>query len=277
MSQNPLQVWCPVVGRHLDSSIVTVMPIIPPTLNYRYLAYLLGYEANDYNGGKVMKSCGNGMVMLAAFQARFRNGDFVIVPIETPEGQPQRLRFKLLNWWCAGFRVGNSSVRFFDLDGRELIFQDSGGRPDLACLYWHYVVSTLKARKRRAAEHRMGFEDAWVLRTRKQGNDENISGPEDEWISTLPPWRTPGKYMRKSVIKGLVWLLHLEEAVFEEGVWKGKGAKGALFDSLVARDLADAVAKDWADDDSDDRRDEGVIKRIVKSKEMEVDAENHVL
>ncbi|KAL2039960.1 hypothetical protein N7G274_007363 [Stereocaulon virgatum] len=159
-----LHVWCPFLGVYVKASDAAVLHIIPSSIPCHHLPYQLGYEADKAAGIDIIRSPLNGIIMTSALHEEFRNGGFVILPIETIEGEAQRWRFKLLNWERAYHQVGNSEYSFGTLDHKELNFREGAGRPGLKQLYWHYTISMLRANKRSADVKRSSLAAPWALR-----------------------------------------------------------------------------------------------------------------
>jgi hypothetical protein len=255
-SQKHLQIWCPFLGMYIKASDAAVLHIIPSSIPCHHLPYQLGYEADKAAGVELIRSPLNGIIMTSALHEEFRNGGFVILPIETQEGAPQRWRFKLLNWGRAGVRVGNSQYSFGTLEDKELKFKEGAGRPGFKGLYWHYAMSILRANKRNMDAKLPGLVVEWELRENPKHYHHHVPDLRDIGNATPPVWYRQGKYLRKSMMDAMISLLgygRLKEADFAEGTWEGRGPSDAVFDGEVALHLAVFMERDWAaDDESDD-------------------------
>ena len=241
---------------YIKGSDAAVLHIIPSSIPCHHLPYQLGYEADKAAGIDIIRSPLNGIIMTSALHEEFRNGGFVILPIETKEGAPQRWRFKLLNWARAAVQVENSQYSFGTLEDKELNFREGAGRPGMKELYWHYVMSILRANKRNADMALPGLTAGWQLRNNPQHYHHHVPDLKDIGITTPPVWYRQGKYIRKSMMNAMISLLgygRLKEADFAEGTWEGWGPSDAIFDGEVAMHLELFMERDWAaDDESDD-------------------------
>ncbi|KAI9770739.1 MAG: hypothetical protein M1840_002989 [Geoglossum simile] len=196
---------------------------------YENVAWMLGDEGDIAAGFSHIWNLRNGLIMSKDLEKRFDAGDFVIVPIPTENGAPQRLRLLLLNPALGRHRYVETGKFYSELDGTELEFKGNW-RPGLRYLYWHYVTSILRAAKWETA----GWDD---LKNR---------------FPDGPIWATPGPYLRKSMVQQLGMAIGDYEVKeeFTEGVCDGAGQKSPIDERAIAADVAERLEIS-SDDDSD--------------------------
>ena len=175
------------------------------------------------------------------------------------------MQFVLLNKAWANQRVGDTEKRFSDIDGKDLVFKGSR-RPGLQFLYWHYVASILRTKKRR--------DDAWtepvsymrylccqllkgIRWASKREETPSTAGPDDDWLSKFPKWTERGSYIWRSVIKSLDKALadcQLKDEDFSEGAWDGSARIAGLdpfTEEIVASKLEQSFNEGRRSDISD--------------------------
>lgn len=116
----------------------------------------------------------NGLILARQIEDKIGKHQAVLIPATpVPSGSPiMNWEFKVIDEACVG------ELTFRDLDGRELVFR-SDARPRARYLYFHYVLSLLRARR------------------------HNRKG----WAKTMMKevaWATPGRYMLRSMVQALV-------------------------------------------------------------------------
>ena len=214
-------------------------------MGYENIAWQIGDEGDYARGYDHIWSLKNGIVMSSQLEQDFDAGVFVIVPIETPERQPQRLQLLLVNMDKVDQPIDELEGRTYgDIDQRELVFK-SDGRPGLRYLYWHYVTTILRA---------LTYGDKAEITQRFPGKKM---------------WPSSGSYFRRSMLKPLAEAIgdyEVSPEDFEEGLWEGKGRLPEALEVLNAADTAivldekvleeeaggDLAPEDDDDDDEDD-------------------------
>ncbi|KAH0551257.1 hypothetical protein GP486_007449 [Trichoglossum hirsutum] len=230
-------VWCPILKTYGEPFTRCAAHIIPHFVGYENVAWILGDEGNTGAGSSHIWSFKNGLVISKILEQKFDRGDFVIVPIPTEIGAPQRLRFVLLNTTYSHHTISESKMHYSELDGTELEFKGDG-RPGLRHLYWHYVTSILRSVK----WGKTGWDD---LKAR---------------FPDRPIWATPGPYLRRSMLRQLAIAIgdyEPEELEFQEGVYDGKGLKSEIDEETIAADVAERLGVDddddgWSSEDSEE-------------------------
>ena len=168
--------WCPIVQKYSVSTNRTAAHIVPHLLGLRNIGIMFGEPDEGYN---IVWSLRNGITMASYLEASFDRGDFVIVPAETLEGQPQEYRFLLMNEDYRKYPVGDSETKYGDLE-RNLVFKNQE-RPAARYLYYHFVSTLLRYQKYEKTDWAEKF-----LNTR-----------------TGSIWATPGPYLKRSVVRKL--------------------------------------------------------------------------
>jgi hypothetical protein len=186
-----------------------------PHPRYENIAWLMGDEGDMAAGSQHVWNFKNGLIIETGLERSFDRGDFIIVPIFTSPGQPQRLRFVLLNHALSHHRATEHGPRYSELDGTELEFK-SAGRPGLRYLYFRYVTTLLRA-----------------IRWKKTDWDSLKKRFPDG-----PIWATPGPYLRKGMLRQLalsIGDLELQTGDFQEGICEGTGEKDVGAEKEIAQ------------------------------------------
>jgi HNH endonuclease len=228
-------IWCPITKQYAGPLYRCAAHIIPHFIGYENVAWMLGDEGDIAAGFSHIWNLRNGLIMSKDLEKRFDAGDVVIVPIPTENGAPQRLRLLLLNPALGHHRYVETGKFYSELDGTELEFKGNW-RPGLRYLYWHYVMSILRAAKWETA----GWDDL-----KKRFPDG-------------PIWATPGPYLRKSIVQQLGMAIGDYEVKeeFTDGVCDGAGQKSPIDEKAIAADVAERleISSDddsgWSDDDA---------------------------
>lgn len=150
-----------------------------------------------------MWSVENGMLMTRELEEAFREGTFVLVPVEKP-GEPDGWKLVLID---EGMRheMANASQIWDELDGVELEFRNQS-RPGRAFVYFAYCMA--------------------LWRT-MQGTRRLEWAALKERIESRELWTVPGRYLRMSMFRDLAGLIGdgvvLPEAILQDGDMKSEG------------------------------------------------------
>jgi hypothetical protein len=179
-----LNVYCPVVQRYMGASRVKAAHIYPYALGTTVMAMLFG----DESIGELFDAR-NGLLLADFVEEAFDKSQLVIVPAKEarlqPNGTIDRWIIRIIDDSVRKVAVTDMNCELGDLDGRELRFKTEA-RPAARYLYFHYLLSILRARK-------------------------HLSSPPGEQPI---PWATPGKYMRERMVRALV--AEAGHAVFQD-------------------------------------------------------------
>ncbi|KAI9769415.1 MAG: hypothetical protein M1840_004117 [Geoglossum simile] len=223
-------IWCPITKKYAGPLYRCAAHIIPHFMGYENVAWMLGDGGDMAAGFSHIWNLKNGLIMSKELERKFHAGDFVIVPIPTENGAPQRLRFLLLNTAYGHHQYLETREHYSELDGMELEFKGNG-RPGLRYLYWHYVTSILRAVRWETA----GWDDL-----KRRFPDGSI-------------WATPGPYLRRSMVRQLgiaIGDYEPKEEEFKEGVCDGEGQKSSIDEKAIAAAVAERL-EIASEDDSD--------------------------
>ncbi|KAL3457609.1 hypothetical protein BJX64DRAFT_295846 [Aspergillus heterothallicus] len=252
-AQHPVHdcLWCPVLGDWVQAEFVGAAHLFP---------YMHGQTNMDAIFGKTrpaeLFSARNGLLMCNTIESNFDSGKLVIVPDLPERPAPMELlawikrekreyRVKIIDksWRKLDNLVYYpSTITWGELDGRKLVFR-SNFRPAAKYLYFHYCCQILRR--------------AWGQNT----NGGAYAILKDE--VGRPFWGTPGRWLPRNMLLGLVEELGHEYKELLNGAGFSKGDKELLVE-VVANQIKTRPAlkdTDWyeiedEDEDSDDEDDD---------------------
>ncbi|MCJ1449979.1 hypothetical protein MMC28_000307 [Mycoblastus sanguinarius] len=214
--------WCPIVQEYGVERIAA--NVIPIHMGYENVAFVLGDLGSYPKGCDHIWSPFNGIVLSDYFGKAFDRGEFVIVPIETAAGVPQRLKMVFLKTDHLHNKVTEMPGKVLrELDGRELIFKGDH-RPEPKKLYWHYMTSILRI----------------LINDMANIQDIQRRFPGDRI------WASSRSYIHRSTLKHLATFIgdhEIQEGEFGEGVIDGVGSLSKEHEAMVAADIAYRLEK----------------------------------
>ena len=174
MNKNPPsagRLYCVISGDWFENEDMKAAHIVP---------YRLGPEIVDYvfgaGTGSRLLSADNCLMMHTTVKRAFDKGSFVLLPVDPNERPIKRWKIQVTNSGALDTTdLGKRPLR--DRAGAELIFKNPN-RPTARFLYFHFVVTLLRARRDR--------QSGW-----------------ETYRTTLPtgkPFATMGPYLRKSLL-----------------------------------------------------------------------------
>ncbi|KAL2867170.1 HNH endonuclease signature motif containing protein [Aspergillus lucknowensis] len=228
--------WCPVLGGYLSPQLVTASHLFP---------YKAGQDAMDAIFGRIrpaeLFSSRNGLILSAAVEKCFDSGVIVIVP-DLPERPTKSMlecwvnkevrdyKLRIIDrTWAHMEHFVDGKRKWKDLDGKKLEFKGSF-RPEARYVYFHYCQQILR-------------------RSWRAGPSRAALSLQDE--IGKPFWGTPGKYIRKNMLRALM------EEVGHEADDLLLGAKGSGGDSeLLTNVVADQVVAQRKEEEKEDEDDD---------------------
>ena len=199
-------VFCPIMGLYFHPSEMTVIRLVPSTVESRHIAYQFGNPDHAEADHRIIEGEGNGLVMYRGIADRFLNGEFIIIPSEARYSLP--LRIVLLNEIIGICRIPGFQYPYASINLKSLQFKDDCW-PDLRCLHWRYIINLERANNR-----------SWLQ------------------VGRTPKWEFPGTFMRQSIIRhlDLSWARRgiPNEKAFAGTIWDGVEAEGVEFDREIA-------------------------------------------
>jgi hypothetical protein len=172
--------WCPAIKHYVISPEFQMKAahLVPATIGETNAAYIFGVDLDE--GFDCIWSAKNGLLLHASIEKALDNAQLVIIP---RFDNREILRVVLLDQSLADKQIYETKqgiVRFKDLGDLEFKTQ---ARPGLRNLYFNTLLA--------------------IFRRRRHG----VPGHEDDFkklkMSDNTIWATPGKWMRRSILRSL--------------------------------------------------------------------------
>ncbi|MCJ1484000.1 hypothetical protein MMC06_004168 [Schaereria dolodes] len=218
--------WCPIMQRYAGSDCRIVAHIVPHSLGFCNVGILFG---EPDNGIDLIWSRQNGIAITSQLEKQFDKGDFILIPDSSEISKPQEYRFVLMNEKLRAYPVGDSDIKYGQLE-RRLVWKNDE-RPGARFLYFHFVSALLRYQK---------FE--------KSGWAESFLNQRTGTI-----WASPGPYLKRSVLRKLgEYLGDVEtEQKFSLGTFdslEGQSSVTDIDEELAAKDIGslDIENYQWA-------------------------------
>ncbi|KAL1633540.1 hypothetical protein SLS58_011055 [Diplodia intermedia] len=169
--------WDPIMRNWYPASSVKAAHILPYSMTNEVLRMILGED----EGAEVLFDMRNCLLLWEPLGAAFDKGSFVLVPVQPPEeGRTTDYKFVLLEERRRLVKIqAPDSMTWGDLDGTILEFRNDC-RPRQRYMYLNFASQIIAARK-------LKFD---------QGSRTHL-----ESTGTLTAWVSPGKWIRKSMIR----------------------------------------------------------------------------
>lgn len=176
---NLVESWCPISKMMLPAEHVTAAHIVPYAIGEVNAAYLFGLDVEE--GYQAIWSIKNSLPMQSKIEKAMNAAQVIIVP---DDEDPSELKLVVLDDSILDHILPHGRATFRDLNQRRLVFQTKT-RPARRSLYLHHVL-TLFRRKRFDVE---GWEN------------------DHKKVKSSFLWASPGKWIRRSIIKAIAFEL----------------------------------------------------------------------
>ncbi|KAK0754929.1 hypothetical protein B0T18DRAFT_400311 [Schizothecium vesticola] len=191
-------VWCHVTGKWWEPNDVIAAHVVPFFLDGDAIGEILfGDRAPS------LRRAGNALLLSTKVKKWFDTYKILIVPVNASELPITRWRVDVITSDIRGSSVFGPVGQIplgQDLDGQELTFRNDK-RPVSRFMYFHFLMALIRIKDAR----RQGWEDTWSR------------------YYTEPPFPTPTKYIRNSMLLALVSHFGPTNAPVVDSWMKGHG------------------------------------------------------
>ena len=129
------KIWCCITRRYYDKDKIRAVHIVPHALGPGLVDYILGRGS-----GLRLDTVDNCLLMHQDAEQSFRNGHFVLTPVDTSESPILRWRIQMANLEVKNNDLGK--VTLGEVDGKEVLFKNKN-RPSVRFLYYHFIMTLI--------------------------------------------------------------------------------------------------------------------------------------